>query len=75
MVVEVVMVVLAVIVDVEDAVMVFVTVWVVEKVLVTETLLGHTVDVEVLVAVIVEVKVGVAAVTVEVALMAIIFSV
>lgn len=69
------MVVLAVIVDVEDAVMVFVTVWVVEKVLVTETLLGHTVDVEVLVAVIVEVKVGVAAVTVEVALMAIIFSV
>ncbi len=69
------MFVLAVIVDVEDAVMVFVTVWVVEKVLVTETLLGHTVDVEVLVAVTVEVKVGVAAVRVEVGLMAMIFSV
>ena len=72
---DVVMVLLAVMVDVEDAVKVVVTVCVVEKVRVTESLLGITVDVDLLVAVKVEVDMGVAAVTVEVGLMAKIFSV
>ena len=72
---DVVMVVLAAMVDVEDVVMVVVTVWVVAKVLVTETLDGRTVDVDVLVVVTVEVYVGVVAVTVEVGLTAMIFSV